>query len=161
MQQINYFALYGIVGFLLIIAPTIIEVLRNIYMDITKSVECIFLDTHRKKLVRNYRNKKHFIIKSTEKMYVCSESAVLNKTVFYMSNCAEPIKISESDIDIGKTRYYVDSNEYYQKFNTEIFSKFNASKEVTFIKYTFFAVMGCIFICFLIAYKIGAFSIGG
>lgn len=160
MMQINYYALYAVVGFFLLILPTIIEILRNMYFDITKSVECIFLDTHRTKIVRNYRNKKVFTIKSTDKMYVCNERIVLNKKAFYMSNCAEPIKISEPDIDIGKTKYYIDSNEYYQKFNTEIFSKFNASKEVTFIKYTFFAVCGCILLCFLIAYKVGAFSMG-
>lgn len=159
-MELNYIALYAVTGAILVILPTIIEILRNIYFDVFKIVECVFIDTGRTKLVRNYRNKKTFKVKGTDREYVCSEISIKGKRVFYYSECAEPVKFSLDSLDASKTKFYIDSNEYYVKMNTNIFERFNISREADQIKLVFYGMIIVVILCFLIAYKIGAFSFG-
>lgn len=160
-MELNYIALYTVTGAVLVILPTIIEVIRNIYQDIFKVVECVFIDTGRVKLVRNYRNKKTFKVKGTDREYVCSETSIKGKRVFYYSECAEPVKFSLNSIDAEKTKFYVDSNEYFVKMNTNIFERFNISREADQIKLVFYGMIIVVLLCFMIAYKVGAFSFSG
>lgn len=160
-MELNYIALYTVVGAILVILPSIIEIIRNIYQDIFKVVECVFIDTGRVKLVRNYRNKKTFKVKGTDREYVCSEVATKGKRVFYYSECAEPVKFSLDSLDATKTKFYVDSNEYFVKMNTNIFERFNISREADQIKMVFFGMIIVVVLCFLTAYKVGAFSFSG
>jgi len=160
-MELNYIALYAVTGAILVILPTIIEILRNIYFDVFKIVECVFIDTGRTKLVRNYRNKKTFKVKGIDREYVCSEISIKGKRVFYYSECAEPVKFSLDSLDASKTKFYIDSNEYYVKMNTNIFERFNISREADQIKLVFYGMIIVVLLCFLIAYKVGAFSFSG
>lgn len=161
MYQINYIALYSFVGLFLIASPTIIEICRNIILDVTKSVECVFVDTGRTKIVRNYHNKKTFKVKSANREYVCNETKTKKRKAFYMSECAEPVNFDlYKDCCVEKTTYFVDSNEYYVKMNTNVFEKFSASKEAGMIKYVFYGMIIIAILCMMIAYKTGALSFG-
>ena len=169
--QINYFFLYGAVGFLLLIGQPMIEIIRNIYLDVTKSVEVVFIDTGRSKIVKGYRSKKTFIDKKQMKQYVCNENCIKNRKVFYDSNCGATIEFTPGlfkrpaplvfAMDAEKMLYYVDSHEYAVKMNTNIFQQFATSKEIKFISYILYGVVACVVLSLMIAYKTGALSLGG
>lgn len=160
-KKMNPIVLYSIVIGALVALAMSIEIIRNLYLDLTKSVVCVMVDTGREHIVRNYRNKQTFITKSSGRQYVVSVPKIQNRRVFYMSDCAEPIKFSMDNVDPAKTLWYCDSNEYYIKMNTSVFEKFNVSKEIKSIQYILYMCAVIAVLAVLIAFKVGAFSFGG